>query len=156
MSDLQLTILKVLGAKGTIADSSAEFPNEESQQIQAALNSLLARSMITYKTKETEVKRGTDILKAVAIGGQDIKVNVGIGRPFLYANSAYGEDGVRKLIQILKYELEMDMRLLGVTKINDLTSKHIDTRRLIGRDAINYLYDNVYSPIGTAKFKNEK
>lgn len=102
------------------------------------------------------VKRGTDILKAVAIGGQDIKVNVGIGRPFLYANSAYGEDGVRKLIQILKYELEMDMRLLGVTKINDLTSKHIDTRRLIGRDAINYLYDNVYSPIGTAKFKNEK
>lgn len=101
------------------------------------------------------VKRGTDILKAVAIGGKDIRVGVGIGRPFLYANSGYGEEGVRKLIQILKDELVMDMRLLGVTKIDDLSSKYVDTRRLIGREAINYLYDNVYSPIETVKFKNE-
>ncbi|ODQ47574.1 hypothetical protein PICMEDRAFT_31057 [Pichia membranifaciens NRRL Y-2026] len=101
------------------------------------------------------VKRGTDILKAVAIGGKDVRVGVGIGRPFLYANSAYGEDGVRKLIQILKDELVMDMRLLGVTKIDDLTSRHVDTRRLIGREAINYLYDNVYTPIDAVKFSNE-
>ncbi|KAG0688306.1 Cytochrome b2, mitochondrial precursor [Pichia californica] len=101
------------------------------------------------------VKRGTDILKAVAIGGNDIKVSVGLGRPFLYANSAYGEAGVRKLIQILKDELEMDMRLLGVTKIDQLTSKYVDTRRLIGREASNYLYDNVYTPIDTVRFKNE-
>lgn len=101
------------------------------------------------------VKRGTDILKAVAIGGKDIRVGVGIGRPFLYANSSYGEEGVRKLIQILKDELEMDMRLLGVTKIDQLTSNYVDTRRLVGREAINYLYDNVYNPIDTVKFKNE-
>lgn len=101
------------------------------------------------------VKRGTDVLKAVAIGGRDIKVSVGIGRPFIYANCAYGEDGVRKLIQILKDELVMDMRLLGVTKIDDLTSRHVDTRRLIGREAINYLYDNTYAPIDTVKFNNE-
>lgn len=101
------------------------------------------------------VKRGTDILKAVAIGGQDFRVSVGMGRPFLYANSCYGEAGVRKLIQNLKDELEMDMRLLGVTKMDQLSSKHVDTKRLIGRDAINYLYDNVYSPIETVKFNNE-
>ena len=101
------------------------------------------------------VKRGTDILKAVALGGKDIKVSVGLGRPFLYANSVYGEDGVRKLIQILKDELEMDMRLLGVTKIDQLSPKHVDTRRLIGRDAANYLYDNNYEHIATVKFKNE-
>lgn len=102
------------------------------------------------------VKRGTDILKAVAIGGKDVKVGVGLGRPFLYANSCYGEDGVRKLIQVLKDELEMDMRLLGVTKIDDITSRHVDTRRLVGREAINYLYDNVYSPIDTIKFNNDE
>lgn len=101
------------------------------------------------------VKRGTDILKAVAIGGKDIKVSVGLGRPFLYANSAYGEEGVSKLIQILKMELEMDMRLLGVTKISDLTSRHVNTSRLIGREAANYLYDQTYVPIDTVKFNNE-
>jgi L-lactate dehydrogenase (cytochrome) len=101
------------------------------------------------------VKRGSDILKAVAIGGKDIKVSVGLGRPFLYANSAYGENGVRKLIQVLKGELEMDMRLLGVTKIDDITNKHVDTRRLIGREATDYLYNNVYVPIDVVKFNNE-
>lgn len=102
------------------------------------------------------VKRGTDILKAVAIGGNDVRVGVGIGRPFLYANSCYGEDGVRKLIQILKDELEMDMRLLGVTKISDLNPRFVDTRRLIGREAINYLYDDIYNHIPTVKFRNDK
>lgn len=101
------------------------------------------------------VKRGTDVLKAVALGGKDIKVSVGLGRPFLYANTAYGEEGVRKLIQVLKDELEMDMRLLGVTKIDQLTPRYVDTRRLIGRDAANYLYDRTYEPIDTVKFQNE-
>lgn len=101
------------------------------------------------------VKRGTDILKAVALGGQNIHVSVGLGRPFLYANSGYGEEGVRKCIQILKSELEMDMRLLGVTNLDQLNQKYIDTRRLIGRDAPNYLYDNTYKPIDFVKFVNE-
>lgn len=102
------------------------------------------------------VKRGTDVLKAIAIGGNDVRVGVGLGRPFLYANSCYGEEGVRKVIQILKDELEMDMRLLGVTKISDLNPKYVDTRRLIGREASNFLYDDVYNHIPTVKFANDK
>ena len=44
------------------------------------------------------VRRATDILKAVALGA----TAVGIGRPMIYAMSTYGEDGVSKLLQILK------------------------------------------------------
>lgn len=69
MSDLQLTILKVLGEKGSIADSQAEFPNEDSQQVLAALNSLLARSMITYKTKETEIYNLTEEADDIVANG---------------------------------------------------------------------------------------
>lgn len=47
------------------------------------------------------VRRATDVLKAVALGA----TAVGIGRPMIYAMSTYGEDGVSKLLQILKVGL---------------------------------------------------
>lgn len=102
------------------------------------------------------VRRGSDILKALAIGGQDCKVAVGLGRPFLYANTGYGEKGVRKAIQILKQELKADMRLLGVKSISEIDNSFIDTRKLIGRDASNHVYDANYSAMGQVPFKHEK
>lgn len=47
------------------------------------------------------VRRASDVLKAVALGA----TAVGIGRPFLYAYSAYGVDGVDKALSILKVSL---------------------------------------------------
>lgn len=44
------------------------------------------------------VRRATDVLKAVAMGA----TAVGIGRPMIYAMSTYGQEGVEKLIEILK------------------------------------------------------
>ena len=44
------------------------------------------------------VRRATDVIKAVALGA----TAVGIGRPFLYAFSTYGQDGVEKALQILQ------------------------------------------------------
>ncbi|KAG0689351.1 Cytochrome b2, mitochondrial precursor [Pichia californica] len=101
------------------------------------------------------VRRGTDILKALAIGGKDCKVAVGLGRPFLYANTGYGEKGVRKAIQILREELKADMRMLGVTSLDELDESCIDTRRLTGRDAINNIYNQNYYPMTPLKFKHE-
>lgn len=41
------------------------------------------------------VTRGTDVLKALCLGARA----VGLGRAFLYANSVWGEDGVRRVIE---------------------------------------------------------
>lgn len=101
------------------------------------------------------VRRGTDILKALAIGGKDCKVGVGLGRPFLYANTGYGEKGVRKAVQILREELKADMRMLGVTSLDQLDESYIDTRRLVGRDAVNHIFNNNYYPMSQIKFKND-
>lgn len=101
------------------------------------------------------VRRGTDILKALAIGGKDCKVAVGLGRPFLYANTGYGEKGVRKAIQILREEMKADMRMLGVTSLDELDPSLIDTRRLLGRDAVNNVFNNNYYPMSQIKFKHE-
>lgn len=55
------------------------------------------------------VRRGTDILKALALGA----TAVAIGRPYLYALAVSGADGVRGVINVLRNELEMAMALTG-------------------------------------------
>ncbi|KAJ5605410.1 hypothetical protein N7510_008191 [Penicillium lagena] len=77
------------------------------------------------------VRRATDILKALCLGA----TGVGIGRPFLYAMSAYGLDGVDRAMQLLKDEMEMNMRLIGATCIEDLSPSLLDTRSLSGGHA---------------------
>ncbi|THG97547.1 hypothetical protein EW026_g4478 [Hermanssonia centrifuga] len=68
------------------------------------------------------VRRATDVIKAVALGA----TAVGVGRPFLYAFSSYGPEGVDKALQILQDEFEMNMRLLGAPTIKDITREMVD------------------------------
>ncbi|KAH8118287.1 FMN-dependent dehydrogenase-domain-containing protein [Phellopilus nigrolimitatus] len=62
------------------------------------------------------ITRGSDVLKALCLGAR----GVGLGRAFLYANGAWGEAGVRRVVQIMREEIETGMRLLGVTSIDQL------------------------------------
>ena len=43
-----------------------------------------------------------------------------IGRPSLVGMAAYGEDGVDKVLQIFKDEMEMHMRLMGTPTVKDM------------------------------------
>ncbi|KAM0797240.1 FMN-dependent dehydrogenase-domain-containing protein [Usnea florida] len=72
------------------------------------------------------VRRSTDIIKALCLGA----TGVGIGRPFLYAMSAYGLPGVDRAMQLLKDEMEMSMRLIGCSKVDQLNPTLVDTRGL--------------------------
>lgn len=67
------------------------------------------------------IRRGTDILKALALGARFVFV----GRPFLYAASVAREVGVAKAIEVLKSELMRDMALLGVSSLRDIQQDHI-------------------------------
>ncbi|KAF8807536.1 hypothetical protein BYT27DRAFT_7165315 [Phlegmacium glaucopus] len=62
------------------------------------------------------VQRGTDVVKAVCLGAKA----VGLGRPFLYAQSAYGAAGVSKIVEILRREIIVAMRLIGASTLGDL------------------------------------
>ena len=71
-------------------------------------------------------RRGTDILKALALGASA----VGIGRPFLYAlTNEYGEEGVKKLVSMLRAEIETNMALLGAVSIKDLVPEMVNSER---------------------------
>lgn len=64
------------------------------------------------------IRRGTDVLKALALGARFVFV----GRPFLFAAVAGGEAGVRRAIALLAEEIDRDMGLLGITSLAGMTS----------------------------------
>jgi len=59
------------------------------------------------------IRRGTDVLKALALGA----TAVAIGRPYLYGLAVEGSAGVRRIVQILRTEFEMAMALTGRTSL---------------------------------------
>jgi L-lactate dehydrogenase (cytochrome) len=70
---------------------------------------------------DSGVRRGTDVLKALALGAKFVFV----GRPFLYAASLAGEPGVRHAIGLLAEEVSRDMGLLGITSLAELAADQL-------------------------------
>ncbi|KAM0855880.1 hypothetical protein ACQ4PT_049498 [Festuca glaucescens] len=69
------------------------------------------------------VRRGTDVFKALALGA----AGVFIGRPVLFSLAVDGEAGVRKMLQMLRDELELAMALSGCASLRDITRAHVVT-----------------------------
>ncbi|MGI9199446.1 MAG: alpha-hydroxy acid oxidase [Woeseiaceae bacterium] len=63
-------------------------------------------------------RRGTDIIKALALGANGVL----LGKAYLYGLGAGGEAGVSRVIEILRSEIERNMMLMGLRSINDITS----------------------------------
>jgi isopentenyl diphosphate isomerase/L-lactate dehydrogenase-like FMN-dependent dehydrogenase len=64
-------------------------------------------------------RSGTDILKALALGA----CGVFIGRPVLYGLTCGGDDGVRRVLEILKQQLTYDMACCGLTSIEQISKQ---------------------------------
>lgn len=62
-------------------------------------------------------RRGTDIYKALALGARA----VGIGRPYIYGLTAFGQEGVERVVDILRAELRLTMQQCGTPAIKDIT-----------------------------------
>lgn len=59
------------------------------------------------------IRRGTDILKALALGAKAVCV----ARPYLYGLAAFGQPGVERVMELLRTELALDMGLAGVPNL---------------------------------------
>jgi isopentenyl diphosphate isomerase/L-lactate dehydrogenase-like FMN-dependent dehydrogenase len=62
-------------------------------------------------------RRGTDIVKALAMGA----TAVGVGRPYLWGLGAFGQPGVERVLEILRRETHNMMQQMGAPTIRDLT-----------------------------------
>ena len=65
------------------------------------------------------IRRGTHVIKALAMGANACS----IGRPYLYGLAAGGEDGVLRVLSLLRQEIERNMALIGCTDISELYSE---------------------------------
>jgi L-lactate dehydrogenase (cytochrome) len=73
---------------------------------------------------EGGIRRGTHVLKALSLGAKACSG----GRMYLYALAAGGQKGVEKAMSNLKDEIERDMKLMGVSSIDQLTRKNLRFR----------------------------
>jgi len=68
-----------------------------------------------------EVRRGTDIFKALALGA----TAVGIGRPYAWGLAAFGQEGVEAVLDILRKELLIVMRQAGTRSIGEINRSYV-------------------------------
>ena len=70
---------------------------------------------------DTGVRRGSDVLKGLALGA-DI---VAVGRATLYGVAAAGEAGATRALEILEAEIRRTMAVMGLGQISDISRDHI-------------------------------
>jgi isopentenyl diphosphate isomerase/L-lactate dehydrogenase-like FMN-dependent dehydrogenase len=67
------------------------------------------------------VRRGTDVLKALALGASA----VGIGRPYVWGLASFGEAGVDRVLEIMDSEFTTIMRQVGAVRIEQITRDNV-------------------------------
>lgn len=70
------------------------------------------------------VRRGTDILKSLALGAKAVS----FARPYLYGLAAGGYAGVSRALDIMRSSVERDMALLGVRAISEIDERFVRVR----------------------------
>ena len=69
---------------------------------------------------DSGVRGGSDIIRALALGANYVM----LGRPLMYGIGADGEKGLKRILDIVKDELSTALGLVGLTDINDVTSRN--------------------------------
>jgi 4-hydroxymandelate oxidase len=70
------------------------------------------------------VRRGTDVLKALALGARAVL----LGRPVLWGLAVGGEAGVREVFEILRDEIDRSLALLGCSDVADVSRDFVSQR----------------------------
>jgi isopentenyl diphosphate isomerase/L-lactate dehydrogenase-like FMN-dependent dehydrogenase len=75
------------------------------------------------------IRRGTDVLVALALGARAVLV----GRPALWGLAAAGEAGARHVLEILRSEIELGQVLLGAPQPEAVNRAHVKVKIVPGR-----------------------
>jgi len=101
--------------------------------VPASIDALPAIAAAAGKTPilvDGGVRRGVDVVKALALGATAVM----IGRPYLWGLSAFGADGVTRVVQLLVTELEMAMAQCGAASLAAIDRDLVIHRDPLGHD----------------------
>jgi L-lactate dehydrogenase (cytochrome) len=110
-----------LGADGIIVSNHGGRQLDAAMPSLAALPDVRAASGGMVIMLDSGVRRGTDVLKAMALGA----ASVFVGRPFLYAAAIAGKHGVRHAISLLSLEIDRSMAMLGCTRLDEVGPSYL-------------------------------
>lgn len=114
-----------MGLDGLIVSNHGGRQLDGAQGSLDALSDVVAAVASTFPVMiDGGFRRGTDILKAIALGAR----MVFMGRPFLYGASVAGQAGVTRIIDILGAEIDRNLGLLGCRDVRELGHDFIAPR----------------------------
>ncbi|PRD40613.1 alpha-hydroxy-acid oxidizing enzyme [Phyllobacterium phragmitis] len=108
-----------LGADGIIVS------NHGGRQLDYAISPVVALPAVKAEAGkmavmlDSGVRRGSDVLKAIALGADFVFV----GRPFLFAAAVAGDAGVRHAVSLLSSEIDRDMAMLGAASLDEINQR---------------------------------
>jgi L-lactate dehydrogenase (cytochrome) len=101
--------------------------NHGGRQLDSATSPLRVLPQILEQFKDgpvmldSGVRRGGDVLKALALGARCVF----LGRPFNFAAAVAGAAGVDHAISLLQQEVSRNMAMMGVTRLGQLNSESL-------------------------------
>lgn len=107
----------IVSNHGGRADDSGRGAIDSLAEVAPAVNGRAALLM------DSGIRRGTDILKALALGADAIM----IGRPYLWGLGSFGQAGVERALQILRDEFIIAMEFAGTRSISEIGPDSIGT-----------------------------
>ena len=129
LCDLPLVLKGVLTAEDAAIAAEVEVDgiavsNHGGRQLDGTIAALDALPEVVDASGPCEVyldggvRRGSDVLKALALGANAVMV----GRPVLWGLAAGGEDGVRRVLRLLAQDLDVAMAIAGCRTIGDISA----------------------------------
>jgi 4-hydroxymandelate oxidase len=70
------------------------------------------------------IRRGTDVFKALALGAKAVAV----GRPIIWGLAVDGRQGARRVLDLLRKDFQLTMKLCGCTSVEEITAATIFRR----------------------------
>lgn len=122
LSPQDAILARETGADGIIVSNHGGRQLDGARSALAALPAIAEVAGPMTVMLDGGVRRGTDVLKALALGADFVF----LGRPFLFAAAARGEAGVVHAIRLLKAEIDRDMALLGVNGLAEVSREHVE------------------------------
>ena len=111
-----------------IGASAVMVSNHGGRQLDGALSAFDALGPIADEVGgECEIildggiRRGTHVLKALARGATACST----GRPYLWGLAGGGEQGVRRMLEILRKEIRLNLGLLGCRTVAEVSGRHL-------------------------------
>jgi len=128
LSDLPIVLKGILTAEDAAMAAEAEVDgiavsNHGGRQLDGTIAALDALPEVVDASGPCEVyvdggvRRGSDVLKALALGARAVMV----GRPVLWGLAADGEAGVRRVLRLLAQDLDAAMAIAGCRSVDDIT-----------------------------------